>query len=69
MCCFLQAWEVCCIRVAYETKVADHLVSAGDNGLHVSTISEKTGVESGKLGRILRLLASRHIFREGRLCL
>jgi len=33
--------------------------------MHVSEIGKKTGVEEHKAGRILRLLASKHVFREG----
>jgi len=33
--------------------------------MHVSEIEGKTGLEERKAGRILRLLASKHVFREG----
>ena len=33
--------------------------------MHISEISQKSGVEARKAGRILRILASKHIFREG----
>ena len=33
--------------------------------MHISDIARKAGVDQDKLGRILRLLASTHIFREG----
>ena len=33
--------------------------------MHVSEIGEKTGLEEGKAGRVLRLLATKHVFQEG----
>ena len=34
-------------------------------GMSVTEIAEKCDVEAGKIGRVLRNLASRHCFREG----
>lgn len=34
-------------------------------GVHVDLLATKTGLDAGKLGRILRLLATKHCFREG----
>ena len=34
-------------------------------GMHISEIGKKTGLEERKAGRILRLLATNHVFREG----
>ncbi|KAI0261389.1 S-adenosyl-L-methionine-dependent methyltransferase [Gloeopeniophorella convolvens] len=47
-----------------EADVADAIKEAGPQGLHVKDISAKTGVDSVKLSRVLRYLASRHVFRE-----
>ncbi|KAG6900278.1 hypothetical protein C0993_000466 [Termitomyces sp. T159_Od127] len=33
-------------------------------GMHTSEIAKKTGIDGQKLGRLLRLLANRHIYRE-----
>ena len=33
--------------------------------MHISEVAKRTGVDEDKLARILRLLASTHIFREG----
>ena len=33
--------------------------------MHISEIGEKSGLEERKAGRILRLLATSHVFREG----
>ena len=49
-----------------EFKIADILQeSPSSSGLHISDIGKTAGIEEGKLGRVLRLLASKHIFREG----
>ncbi|KAI0292082.1 S-adenosyl-L-methionine-dependent methyltransferase [Multifurca ochricompacta] len=47
-----------------EADVADALKDAGSHGLHVNDISTRTGIESVKLSRVLRYLASRHVFQE-----
>jgi hypothetical protein len=39
------------------------------DGMHIMEIANKTGVDEDKLGRILRLLASTHVFREGNFAL
>lgn len=59
------AQTLACLRVVCETNAAGYLADAGAEGLHVSDLAIKAGVESGKLARVLRLLASRHVFREG----
>ncbi|KAG6888224.1 hypothetical protein C0992_009274 [Termitomyces sp. T32_za158] len=50
------------------TMGASHTVEilreAGPSGLHVDLISERNGVDSGKLAHILRLLATHHFIRE-----
>ncbi|EIN06887.1 S-adenosyl-L-methionine-dependent methyltransferase [Punctularia strigosozonata HHB-11173 SS5] len=51
--------EIACFRVVVEAKVADHLKDSPD-GLSVADLSLKTGIEAGKLGRIMRLLATKH---------
>jgi len=59
-------YDSSCLRVMVEFKVADVLDGFPD-GLHVNEIAKKTNIEQGKLGRMLRLLATRHCFREGRI--
>ncbi|KAK0220855.1 O-methyltransferase-domain-containing protein [Armillaria nabsnona] len=56
-------FEPACIRVVIDFKIADYLL-AKPEGLHVSELGTLSGAEPQKLGRILRLLASRHCFRE-----
>lgn len=53
-----------CLRVATESHIAE-ILAGHPNGLHAKQISEKTGIESGKLARIMRLLATKHCFIEG----
>lgn len=56
--------DVACIRVAIEGRIADILLDHKE-GLHVSEICTKAGLEETKLARILRCLATRNVFREG----
>ena len=47
-------------------KIADILVGKPD-GLHIEELANLSGLDSGKLGRVLRMnLAMRHCFQEGR---
>jgi SAM-dependent methyltransferase len=57
--------EPALIRFAVEAKVADILVSNLE-GLPAADIAKETGIEKGKLARILRLLATKNCFREVR---
>jgi hypothetical protein len=52
------------LGVVDEANIADVLKEAGPQGLHVNDIGAQTGVDSDKLIRILRYLASRHVFTE-----
>jgi len=52
-----------CLLVAIEAKIADAL-SGHDQGIHVDELSKAVNIESGKLARILRLLATKHVFEE-----
>ena len=54
------------MQVVITFKIPDILLDQ-PNGMHVVEISKRSGVEQGKLGRILRLLATKHVFREGAL--
>ncbi|KAK0184330.1 S-adenosyl-L-methionine-dependent methyltransferase [Armillaria mellea] len=56
-------FEPACIRVVIDFKIADYLL-AKPEGLHVSELGALSGAEPQKLGRVLRLLASKHCFRE-----
>ncbi|KAK7449180.1 hypothetical protein VKT23_013328 [Stygiomarasmius scandens] len=54
------------LRTAVECGVAEMLREAGPEGLSSFEIGQKAGVEHQKLGRVLRFLAARHIFKEVR---
>ncbi|KAK7446999.1 hypothetical protein VKT23_014212 [Stygiomarasmius scandens] len=47
-----------------DIQLADVLKDAGCLGLHVDSIAAATGTDANNLKRILRYLATRHIFRE-----
>ncbi|KAF7314318.1 Kinesin-like protein [Mycena kentingensis (nom. inval.)] len=55
--------EPICIQVVADAKIADLLLDHPD-GLHVNELSSKTGLDEQKLTRILRLLATSHMFTE-----
>ncbi|KAJ7637687.1 S-adenosyl-L-methionine-dependent methyltransferase [Mycena polygramma] len=55
--------EPVCMLVATDSKLADHLLDKPE-GLHIDELGLKTGIDSGKLGRVLRLLATKHCFSE-----
>jgi len=51
------------MNVVVNFKIPDLLVDK-EMGVHVSELSKLSGCEEGKLGRIMRLLATQHCFRE-----
>ncbi|KAI0081995.1 S-adenosyl-L-methionine-dependent methyltransferase [Panus rudis PR-1116 ss-1] len=52
-----------CLGIAIDAKVADQLVGHPE-GLHVSELASVKNVHPGKLSRVLRVLATKHCFRE-----
>jgi hypothetical protein len=44
-----QFWEARALAVAAERRIPDLLHDAGEGGMNVKTLSQKTGVESAKL--------------------
>jgi hypothetical protein len=52
--------------VAADSKVADYLLDQPE-GVHIDELARKTGYDGDKLGRVLRLLATKHCFIEGSL--
>ncbi|KAI0278948.1 S-adenosyl-L-methionine-dependent methyltransferase [Russula aff. rugulosa BPL654] len=52
------------LRTAIVTHVSEILRDAGPKGKHISKIAKPTKVHPGKLARLLRLLATNHIFKE-----
>ncbi|KAF5335811.1 hypothetical protein D9611_009636 [Ephemerocybe angulata] len=56
--------KAACLRICLEENVAEILREAGPKGLHVSLISQRTNINPQKLARILRFMATLHIFKE-----
>ncbi|KAA1472201.1 O-methyltransferase [Dentipellis sp. KUC8613] len=52
------------LRVAVDAHVAESLRDTGHAGSHVTDIAKLTNIDPNKLARILRLLATHHIFVE-----
>ncbi|KAF9563372.1 S-adenosyl-L-methionine-dependent methyltransferase [Agrocybe pediades] len=59
----MEHWYTTCMFIAQKYKLPDILQEKPD-GMHVSEIEEKTGIHQHKVGRILRLLVSKHTFKE-----
>ncbi|KAJ7634571.1 S-adenosyl-L-methionine-dependent methyltransferase [Roridomyces roridus] len=55
--------EPTCLLIATDAKIADHLLDKPD-GLHADELSRLSGIDSGRLARVLRLLCTRHCFTE-----
>lgn len=51
------------LRVAVQVKIAD-ILAEHPTGLHTDKLGELVNIDSAKLSRIMRLLASKHVFRE-----
>lgn len=56
-------WESRALFIATERRIPDLLHEAGDEGMEITEIAKKTGIEHLKLSRIMRCLASIHVFR------
>ncbi|TDL27010.1 S-adenosyl-L-methionine-dependent methyltransferase [Rickenella mellea] len=52
------------LRTVTKANVVEILREAGPQGLHVDEIAKKNNMDPQKLARLLRLLATEHIFRE-----
>ncbi|KAI3600732.1 S-adenosyl-L-methionine-dependent methyl transferase [Moniliophthora roreri] len=56
--------EPACLLLVTDARIADFLVDKPE-GMHVKQLAEASGFnDSDKLGRAMRLLATRHVFRE-----
>ncbi|KAF8954810.1 S-adenosyl-L-methionine-dependent methyltransferase [Flammula alnicola] len=55
--------EPACMLVVTNAKIADMLLGKPD-GLPVDELAKRSGLDVGKLGRILRMLATKHCFEE-----
>lgn len=60
--------EPASFRTIIHHKIADQLDGKPD-GLHVDELAKHSGVDKNKLYRILRFLATKHVFTEGGLFL
>ena len=52
------------MQVVTTAKIADFLVGQPE-GLPVEELAKQSGLDPNKLGRILRMLATKHCFQEG----
>jgi hypothetical protein len=52
------------MRIAVEARIPDILIGK-PYGLSVNDLAQKSNLEARKLRKVLRALATRHIFREG----
>ncbi|KZP25715.1 S-adenosyl-L-methionine-dependent methyltransferase [Athelia psychrophila] len=50
--------------VCLESSVTEVLREAGPQGLHVDEIAAKCSIDSGRLGRLMRLICNHHVYRE-----
>ncbi|GJE93466.1 O-methyltransferase [Phanerochaete sordida] len=57
--------ESACLQVAAGARIAD-LLEGKPEGLSVDELSKLSGVDRGKLGQVLRFLATKHVYREVR---
>ncbi|KZV90641.1 S-adenosyl-L-methionine-dependent methyltransferase [Exidia glandulosa HHB12029] len=60
----ITSFDAAALNVVVVKGIVELLREAGPKGLHVDHIAAKTRMDSAKLARVLRLLASNHIFRE-----
>ncbi|KAJ3794479.1 S-adenosyl-L-methionine-dependent methyltransferase [Lentinula aff. detonsa] len=59
----LEHGEAACLSVVTEARISDLLLDQPE-GLPASNLANLTGLHAGKLTRILRLLATKHCFKE-----
>jgi len=57
------SYEIPCLRLVLSCKVPD-ILQEKPQGMPIAEVAERANLDKGKLGRIMRLLASQHIFRE-----
>ena len=58
-------YDYACVRVALRENITDILMNY-PNGIHVDELSKVVEIEPKKLARVLRLLATRGCYNEGR---
>ncbi|KAF8988604.1 O-methyltransferase, partial [Cyathus striatus] len=52
------------LRVCLEANVTEILREAGPNGAHIDDVAERIGINPIKLGRLMRYLATHHVYKE-----
>jgi hypothetical protein len=52
------------MRIAVEARISDLLVK-NPQGLTVTELADKTGIDAWRLRKVMRALATQHCFREG----
>lgn len=57
-------WRCAWADVAYLCRVAN-LLQNKPEGVHVDDLAKQSGLDADKIGRVLRMLATRHFFKEG----
>lgn len=60
----MQFYEPACLQVVLSNKIPD-ILQEYPSGAHISELEKRTGISQGKLCRILRFLAAKHVFQEG----
>ncbi|TFY82517.1 hypothetical protein EWM64_g1487 [Hericium alpestre] len=60
----LQWAAISSLGVANDTNIPEILREAGPQGLHVNEIAKKNGLDPARIGRVLRTLATIHVFKE-----
>ncbi|XP_006460604.1 hypothetical protein AGABI2DRAFT_117544 [Agaricus bisporus var. bisporus H97] len=60
---FLAFYEPACLQVILSNKIPD-ILQEYPSGAHISELEKRTGISQGKLCRILRFLAAKHVFQE-----
>ncbi|VDB99932.1 unnamed protein product [Peniophora sp. CBMAI 1063] len=58
------SYAVASLGLAVNINVADILKDSGEKGMHVKEVASRTNVSHEHLARLLRYLATRHVFRE-----
>ncbi|KAG6875636.1 hypothetical protein C0993_008221, partial [Termitomyces sp. T159_Od127] len=59
----MQFYEPVCLRIVITFEIPD-ILQEQPLGMHIKEIGKRAGVNHEKLGRIMRLLVTKHIFRE-----
>ncbi|KAG7099535.1 hypothetical protein E1B28_001373 [Marasmius oreades] len=62
--CSTAMYTTATLGFVVDVDISNFLDRTGPEGLHVNSLAEYTGLDPSHLGRILRFLATRHIFKE-----